>query len=670
MPLLPKSTFEFSKTEYWDAFFKERGKKGFEWYGDYSELCSLLHKYMKPKEKILVVGCGNSSLSANLYDHGYRQIMNIDVSKTAIKHMKSANKERTEMKYEVMDALNMSFESETFNVALDKGTLDALMTDDDEETINRITKYFSEIDRVLRIGGRYIVISLMQQHIMMFLLKQFTERAWMIRVCRCYDVEAKLTEEQGYKPLPVFMVICTKFKKMENSKSVIELCTTIDSPATRLTNTDKIVESVIEAQQVAIVCAGLQKSGSAGREVLLEVGKGDEEEAKYSINIVDRQKVVEAKGLVSSYAAFIIPQGRETEWAFGTPEGRQFLASEANVDRLAVITLNRGHKFNSLEEIKAELSPIISDFSPASNKEKIPFLSVGSDVGVRKEVYVGNSQFSGQYIVEEIAIDGALVRRLYFLSAKNIIQSEAKIRKVKTRRGNERVLVDTSSLSCSHHAFMCVGACSALESNQEGQILVIGLGGGSLCSYLKKCFPKSVITAIDIDPDMLFVATEYFGLVEDKQLIVQIKDGLDFINESYDNGLKYDVVMYDVDNKTVITGLSCPPQSFVEQDILNKVKGLLTPTGVFVLNLVCRDKNIRRDIYKRIEKTFETVGSVKLEDDLNEIIFCWTKTKLEFKSTIATASNKFRDIIHHKKLEAIEAVQLSRMMELLNLGKG
>lgn len=107
---------------------------------------------------------------------------------------------------------------------------------------------------------------------------------------------------------------------------------------------------------------------------------------------------------------------------------------------------------------------------------------------------------------------------------------------VKTRRGNERVFVDTSSLSCSHHAYMCVGACSTLEWNQEGQLLVIGLGGGSLCSYLKKCFQKSTITAVELDPDMLFVATEYFGLVEDKQMIVHIKDGLDFIKESHENG--------------------------------------------------------------------------------------------------------------------------------------
>jgi len=41
-------------------------------YGEYAELCGLIHKYIKPKDMILMVGCGNSTLSADLYDVGYR----------------------------------------------------------------------------------------------------------------------------------------------------------------------------------------------------------------------------------------------------------------------------------------------------------------------------------------------------------------------------------------------------------------------------------------------------------------------------------------------------------------------------------------------------------------------------------------------------------------------
>lgn len=54
---------------------------------------------------------------------------------------------------------------------------------------------------------------------------------------------------------------------------------------------------------------------------------------------------------------------------------------------------------------------------------------MGGDVGQRKEIFQGDSPISGKYVVEEVQVDGGnIMRRLYFLSAKNIIQSEAKVR--------------------------------------------------------------------------------------------------------------------------------------------------------------------------------------------------------------------------------------------------
>lgn len=70
--LLPKTASEFGSTKYWDQFFKNRGKAAFEWYGEYPELCGILHKYVKPKDDVLMVGCGNSKLSADLYDVGIK----------------------------------------------------------------------------------------------------------------------------------------------------------------------------------------------------------------------------------------------------------------------------------------------------------------------------------------------------------------------------------------------------------------------------------------------------------------------------------------------------------------------------------------------------------------------------------------------------------------------
>jgi spermidine synthase len=46
------------------------------------------------------------------------------------------------------------------------------------------------------------------------------------------------------------------------------------------------------------------------------------------------------------------------------------------------------------------------------------------------------------------------------------------------------------------------------------------------------------ITAVDIDPAMLEVATEYFNLVQDERLDVYIRDGVQFIQQAAEKGLR------------------------------------------------------------------------------------------------------------------------------------
>ena len=155
MNLLPKDSKEFHQKEYWDSFFKKIGKKAFEWYGEYHELCGILHKYCKVTDKILQIGCGNSSLASDLYDVGYRQITSIDISDLVINQMKAANsRDRPELVFQKMDVTSLSHEDNSFSVVLDKGTLDALFTGTDEAVVDTVEKMWSQVARVLRIGGR------------------------------------------------------------------------------------------------------------------------------------------------------------------------------------------------------------------------------------------------------------------------------------------------------------------------------------------------------------------------------------------------------------------------------------------------------------------------------------------------------------------------------------
>lgn len=52
MELLPRSPGEFGSARYWDRFFRQRGTRPFEWYGAFPELCPVLHKYVRPRDKV------------------------------------------------------------------------------------------------------------------------------------------------------------------------------------------------------------------------------------------------------------------------------------------------------------------------------------------------------------------------------------------------------------------------------------------------------------------------------------------------------------------------------------------------------------------------------------------------------------------------------------------
>ncbi|KAG0729128.1 Methyltransferase-like protein 13 [Chionoecetes opilio] len=128
------------------------GKSSLTWYkgkttpkyGEYTELCGLLHKYMRPTDAILVAGCGNSTLSADLYRVGYSQITSVDNSEVVIRQMRDKYKQQCpKMEWLKMDLSAMDFEDGSFSCVLDKAALDALMTDASLPVIEFIDKYLN-----------------------------------------------------------------------------------------------------------------------------------------------------------------------------------------------------------------------------------------------------------------------------------------------------------------------------------------------------------------------------------------------------------------------------------------------------------------------------------------------------------------------------------------------
>ena len=193
--LLPRNHEEFRSREYWDKFFSERGTSAFEWYGTFGNMREVIEAHVTKGSSILMVGCGNSEFSHDLYDAGYKTIRNQDYSDIVIEEMKAKNvvagtknaNKRPGMYWDLGDMTYMpEYRESSFDIVLDKGALDALMSVDSDKTRKQAEDMFKEITRILNNtnAAKYICVTLAESFILDTLIKYFLAEgsAWTVEI--------------------------------------------------------------------------------------------------------------------------------------------------------------------------------------------------------------------------------------------------------------------------------------------------------------------------------------------------------------------------------------------------------------------------------------------------------------------------------------------------------
>lgn len=145
------------------------------------------------------------------------------------------------------------------------------------------------------------------------------------------------------------------------------------------------------------------------------------------------------------------------------------------------------------------------------------------------------------------------------------------------------------------------------------QVLMIGLGGGSLAKFFYHHMPQTKTTVIEINSQMVTAARQYFLLPnDDERLQIVITDGHAFLANNAPNA---DVLLIDgFDN-------GCQVASLCSQEFYQLAYNSLNKNGILVVNLLSRDKAVK-DYVKRIENSFNRhVVSIMSEARGNLIVF-------------------------------------------------
>lgn len=129
---------------------------------------------------------------------------------------------------------------------------------------------------------------------------------------------------------------------------------------------------------------------------------------------------------------------------------------------------------------------------------------------------------------------------------------------------------------------------SYLYQPQPRRVLIVGLGGGAMVRFLTHHEPQAQIDAVEIDPVVVKLADQFFGVRSGGNVRVHTADAMTFIESTTD---RYDLILMDAflrpSDDTDATGV---PTRLKTLEFLGRLKRTLAPGGVIAFNINEHDR--------------------------------------------------------------------------------
>ncbi|MDP2055987.1 MAG: fused MFS/spermidine synthase [Acidobacteriota bacterium] len=167
------------------------------------------------------------------------------------------------------------------------------------------------------------------------------------------------------------------------------------------------------------------------------------------------------------------------------------------------------------------------------------------------------------------------------------VRSNGEVRALTFVRDNGQEAVQSRVDLAAPHTLLSPYArgmfASYLYQSRPQRVLIVGLGGGARVRFLTHHEPQVQIDAVEIDPVVVRLAGEYFGVRSGGNVRVHTADAVAFVESTVD---RYDLILMDAflrpSSGTDATGV---PSGLKTLAFLGRLKQALAPGGVVAFNV-------------------------------------------------------------------------------------
>ncbi|KAL6728479.1 hypothetical protein Aduo_010250 [Ancylostoma duodenale] len=173
-----------------------------------------------------------------------------------------------------------------------------------------------------------------------------------------------------------------------------------------------------------------------------------------------------------------------------------------------------------------------------------------------------------------------------------------------------------------------------LSRHSRANVLLIGLGGGTVNGFLHYNFPEMNITVVEISAQMISLAKKWYDLHTDDHHRVIHADGVIFLKQQAEKGMKYDAVLLDAchSRPQLSRKFMCPVEVFLERRVLRSIAQVVDKKGIFAANILSyqlSNRKIREVLRRKFSKYFAHCRTEMIEP--NQVFFCMHQSQIKKK---------------------------------------